>query len=63
MARNGPKGRGRLGKVSRRAQVLSGRNKRWTKMDLKTGRFMDQMKKLGRAFKGVRIIRKRRSRR
>lgn len=53
MARNGVKGRGRTGEVKRRQQVLSGRNKRWTKVDLSTGRFIDQMAKIGRAFKGV----------
>jgi len=53
MAKNGPKGKGRSGKVKSRAQVLSGRNKRWTKVNAKTGRFMDQMAKKGRAFKGV----------
>ncbi len=55
MAKNGAKGRGRTGKVKKRSQVLSGRNKRWTKVDAKTGRFMDQMKKKGRAFKGVKM--------
>lgn len=55
MAKNGPKGKGRKGEVSRRSQVLSPRNKRWTKVDNKTGRFMDQMAKKGRAFKGVRM--------
>ncbi|HEY4487984.1 MAG TPA: hypothetical protein VJB97_00510 [Candidatus Paceibacterota bacterium] len=53
MARNGPKGRGRAGTVKRRSQVLSGRNKRWTKVDSLTGRFIDQMTLVGRAFKGV----------
>lgn len=55
MAINGPKGHGRKGKVKKRAQVLSGRNKRWTKVDAKTGKFMDQMAKKGRAFKSVRM--------
>jgi len=55
MAKNGPRGRGRAGKVKGRAQVLSGRNKRWTKVNAKTGRFMDQMARKGRAFKGVRM--------
>jgi len=55
MAKNGPKGRGRKGEVKKRTQVLSGRNKRWTKVDAKTGKFMDQMKKKGRAFKGVKM--------
>jgi hypothetical protein len=55
MAKNGPKGRGRSGKVKSRSQVLSGRNKRWTKVNTKTGKFMDQMAKKGRSFKGVRM--------
>ncbi len=53
MAINGPKGKGRKGEVKGRSQVLSSRNKRWTKVDSKTGRFMDQMAKKGSAFKGV----------
>lgn len=55
MAKNGSKGHGRSGKVKSRTQVLSLRNKRWTKVDAKTGRFMDQMAKKGKAFKGVRM--------
>ena len=55
MAKNGPKGKGRKGEVKRRSQVFSGRNKRWTKVNNKSGRFMDQMSKKGRAWKGVRI--------
>jgi len=55
MAKNGPKGRGRAGKVKSRSQVLSGRNKRWTKVDTKTGRFVDQMARKGKAFKGVKM--------
>lgn len=55
MATNGPKGRGRSGTVKKRAQVLSPRNKRWTKVDAQTGKFMDQMAKKGRAFKGVKM--------
>lgn len=55
MAQNGKKGAGRKGTVKARTQVLSPRNKRWTKVHGKTGRFMDQMKKKGRAFKGVKM--------
>lgn len=55
MAKNGKKGKGRKGEVSKRSQVLSPRNKRWTKVDSKTGRFVDQMSRKGRAFKGVRM--------
>jgi len=55
MAKNVKKGHGRKGEVSRRSQVLSSRNKRWTKVDAKTGKFMDQMARKGKAFKGVRM--------
>jgi len=55
MAKNGPKGHGRTGEVKGRSQVLSSRNKRWTKVDNKTGKFVDQMAKKGRAFKGVKM--------
>lgn len=41
MATNPPKGHGRKGGVKKRAQVLNPRNERWTKMSLKSGRFMD----------------------
>ncbi len=55
MAKNGPKGKGRSGTVKGRTQVLSGRNKRWTKVDKKTGKFVDQMAKKGRAFKSIKM--------
>ena len=55
MAKNAKRGHGRKGEVTRRSQVLSPRNKRWTKVDAKTGKFMDQMAKKGRAFKSVRM--------
>jgi hypothetical protein len=55
MAQNGPKGKGRKGTVKRRAQVLSPRNKRWTKVNTATGRFVDQMARKGKSFKGVKM--------
>ncbi|MDP4020801.1 MAG: hypothetical protein Q8P58_02060 [Candidatus Adlerbacteria bacterium] len=55
MAKNGPKGKGRKGKVKGRSQVFSGRNKRFTKVNNKTGRFVDQMSHRGKAFKGVKV--------
>ncbi len=55
MAKNGPVGAGRKGTVNKRSQVLSPSNKRWTKADARTGKFMDQMAKKGHAFKGVRM--------
>jgi hypothetical protein len=44
---------GRIGAVKNRGQVLSPANKRWTKTDKKTGRFIDQ-KADKKPFKGVR---------
>ena len=55
MAKNATKGKGRKGEVTKRSQVLSPRNKRWTKVNNKTGRFMDQMRRKGKAFKGVKM--------
>ena len=55
MAKNAKKGKGRKGEVSKRSQVLSPRNKRWTKVNNKTGRFMEQMRRKGKAFKGVKM--------
>ena len=55
MAKNGKKGAGRKGAVKKRTQVFSGRNKRFTKVDKKTGKFIDQMAHKGKPFKGVKI--------
>jgi len=55
MAKNGRKGHGRQGTVKGRTQVFSSRNKRWTKVNARTGRFSDQMSKKGKPFKGVRM--------
>lgn len=55
MAKLRSKGKGRKGEVKNRSQVLSSRNKRWTKVNNKTGRFMDQMARKGKTFKGVRM--------
>lgn len=55
MAKNGPKGKGRQGVIRNRSQVFSGRNKRFTKIDNQTGRFIDQMTHRGKPFKGTRI--------
>ncbi|MEK7461578.1 MAG: hypothetical protein AAB586_00705 [Patescibacteria group bacterium] len=55
MAKNGPKGRGRQGTIRNRSQVFSGRNKRFTKINNQTGRFIDQMTHRGKPFKGTRI--------
>ena len=56
MAKNPPKGPGRKGAVKHRSQSLNPRTKRWTKRDVKTGRFMDGKEDFG-PFKGVRVER------
>ncbi len=53
MAKNPPKGAGRVGTVKKRDQVFSRRNRRWTKRDMTGGHFMDQ-KGDWSPFKGVR---------
>ena len=53
MAKNGPKGGGREGAVSRRSQTKSG-NGNWVKRDTTSGRFMDQKTSSSAPFKGVR---------
>ncbi|GIU99470.1 MAG: hypothetical protein KatS3mg014_1086 [Actinomycetota bacterium] len=53
MARNGPKGGGRIGAIRNRSQVFNPRSGRWTKRDATTGRFMDE-KADREPFKGVR---------
>ena len=54
MAKIGKSGDGkRESAVKGRSQFFSGRNKRFTKVDAKTGRFMDQMAKKWKMFKGV----------
>lgn len=53
MAKNGAKGKGRIGSVSRRSQTRNPKNGLWTKRDAVSGRFMD-IKQSGGAFKGVR---------
>ncbi len=41
MAKNGPKGHGRMGRIKQRSQVMNPQNKRWTERDTKTGRFIN----------------------
>lgn len=53
MAKNGPKGGGRIGAVRGRSQTKNPRTQVWTKRDTDTGRFMDG-KADGKPFKGVR---------
>ena len=52
MARNGPRGGGRIGAVRGRSQTLNTRTGHWTKRDTGTGRFVDQ-KADPKPFKGV----------
>ncbi len=53
MAKNGPKGGGRIGEVRRRSQTYNPTTKTWTKRDTGNGQFIDG-KKDGTPFKGVR---------
>lgn len=52
MAKNGPKGGGRIGAIKGRSQVLNPHGG-WTKRNTANGRFMD-VKQDGTPFKGVR---------
>ena len=53
MAKNGAKGRGRVGAVTGRSQVRNPQTGLWVKRDTSTGRFK-AVKKSGGQFKGVR---------
>ena len=53
MAKNGPKGDGRIGQVTQRSQTFNPATGRWTKRNTETGRFLD-VKSDGTPFKGVR---------
>jgi hypothetical protein len=53
MAKNGPRGGGRIGAVKGRTQVRNPKTGLWTKRDTSTGRFSD-VKKSGGSFKSVR---------
>jgi len=54
MATNPPKGAGRVGAVRKRIQVYNPKLKRWTEIDTKTHKFINQMEKKNKPFKGVR---------
>ncbi len=41
MAKNGPKGHGRVGRIKKRSQTLNTKNKRYIERDTKTGRFIN----------------------
>lgn len=53
MAKNGAKGKGRIGAVSQRTQVKNPQSGLWTKRDTSSGRFV-ATKVSGGQFKGVR---------
>lgn len=53
MAKNGPKGGGRIGAARDRFQSRNPSSGRWTKHDASSGRFIDQ-KADSNPFKGVR---------
>ncbi len=52
MAKNPPKGPGRVGAVKDRDQVYNPRNHRWVKRD-ESKKFMDQKSDKNHPFKGV----------
>jgi hypothetical protein len=52
MAKNGARGKGRIGAVRNRSQSRNRSTKLWTKRDSTTGQFMD-VKTSGGRFKGV----------
>lgn len=53
MAKNGARGKGRIGGVRGRSQARNARTGLWSKRDTSSGRFID-VKQSGGAFKGVR---------
>lgn len=54
MAKNPPKGSGRVGSVKGRSQVYNPKTKLFVKINENTGLFMDNMSKPNTKFKGVR---------
>ncbi len=54
MAKNGPKGHGRVGRIKQRSQVLNPKTKRYTERDTKTGKFIN-VKSDRAPFKDVRV--------
>lgn len=55
MAKNGPRGHGRIGVIKQRRQVYNPKNRRWTEQDTKTGKFTNQ-KANKEPFKDVRRV-------
>lgn len=54
MAKNPPKGAGRVGAVKNRSQAYNPKTKRFVKINESTNLFMDNMSKPKTKFKGVR---------
>ncbi len=54
MAKNPPKGPGRVGAVKNRMQVFNPKNKRYVEIDTKTHLFINQKADKNKPFKGVR---------
>ena len=52
MAKNGARGKGRIGAVRRRSQSFNPKTRLWTKRNRTNGEFMD-VKTSGGRFKGV----------
>lgn len=53
MAKNGPKGHGRIGRIKTRTQVHNPHNDRWVERNTKTGQFIN-VKADKKPFKDVR---------
>ena len=56
MAKNPPKGPGRVGEVKSRKQVFNPHNNRWVEIDTKTNLFINQKSDKNHPFKGVRKL-------
>lgn len=54
MAKNGPKGHGRVGRIRGRSQTFNPKTKRYVERDTKTGRFIN-VKSNRAPFKDVRV--------
>lgn len=54
MAKNGPKGHGRIGRIKGRSQTFNPKTKRYIERDTKTGRFIN-VKSDRAPFKDVRV--------
>ena len=57
MAKNGPKGHGRAGRIKQRSQTFNPKIRRYVERDAKTGRFINVKADRG-PFKDVRVEKK-----